>query len=236
MSRLILSAAAAAACLVVARPLALRADDNKLVYADFDEVKDNRPVSARGGLVELVGYQQSDPNKSTFKGLDGADPPAPELVRIKQDDPNRLAKFDYSLSAPNTEAGVSLEIHGLPDKDGKPVAEDVSAYKDLSMQVFAKGIPRMRVELVSHGQDIEFRAIPPHFQEGYPQLTFKVREGLSTYKVALKAFSQPGWVDNRVDPKEILSKLTAVRLTAFCEPCTVGYQGTIAVDNIVFEK
>ncbi len=236
MNRLIMTAAAAAACLVAARPLAVHADDKKLVYADFEEVKDGRPVSARGGLVELVGYQQSDPNRSTFKGLDGADPPAPELVRIKQDDPNRLAKFDYALSAPNAEAGVSLEVHGQPDQDGKPVADDVAGYKDISMQVFAKGIPRMRVELVSHGHDVEFRAIPPHFTEGYPQMAFKVREGLSTYKLALKAFSQPGWVENRVDPNKILSQLTAVRVTAFCESCTVNWQGTIAVDNIVFEK
>jgi hypothetical protein len=236
VNRFILTGIAAAGLAALAGSVVARADGNKLLYADFEEIKDGRPVSSRGGLVQLLAYQQSDPNKSTFKGLDGADPPAPELVRIKKDDPNRLAKFDYGLSAPNTEAGVSLEVFGNPEKDGKLVPDDISGYKDVSFQAFAKGVPKLRVELVSHGQDIEFRAIPPHFQEGYPQVTFKVREGLSTYKIALKAFSQPGWVDNRVDIKKILSEVTSVRLTAFCEDCTVNWQGTVAVDNITFEK
>jgi hypothetical protein len=236
VNRFILSLAASAGLVVLAGTPTVRADDKKLVYADFEEVKDDRPVSSRGGMVELTGYQQSDPNRSTFKGLDGADPPAPELVRINKDDPNRLAKFEYALSAPNSEAGVVLEVHGQPDQGGKPVPDDVTGYKDISFQVFAKGVPKMRVELVSHGQDVEFRAIPPHFTEGYPQVTFKVREGLSTYKIALKAFSQPAWVENRVDPKKILSLLTSVRLVAFCDDCTVNWQGVVAVDNITFEK
>jgi len=148
-------------------------------------VKDDRPVSSRGGMVELTGYQQSDPNRSPFKGL---------------------------------------------------VGDDVTGYKDIPFQVFAKGVPKMRVQLVSHRQDVEFRALPPHYTEGYPQVTFKVQEGLSTYKIALKAFSQPGWVENRVDPKKILSLLTSVRIVAFCDDCTVNWQGVVAVDNITFEK
>jgi hypothetical protein len=233
---LTLTMAAGTTCLVVATSPILRAGDDNLVYADFEEVQNGRLVSARGGLIELTAYQESDPNKSTFKGLEGADPPAPEQVRLKKDDPNHLAKFDYALFAPNQHAGAAIEIHGQPDQDGKPVADDVSAYKDVSLQVFATGIQKLRVELISHGQDVEFRALPPNYQEGYPQVTFKVREGLSTYRIALKAFSQPSWVENRVDPKEILKKLTSVSLTAFCEHCTLNYKGVIALDNVVFEK
>jgi hypothetical protein len=200
------------------------------VYADFEEVENGRPVSARGGLIQIYSYEESHIHKSTFKGLDGADPPAPELVRIKKDDPNRLAKFDYSLTAPNDWAGVTLEIHGLPDVDGKAVPEDLSAFKTLSLQVYATGIEFLRLEAIAgeRGKDMAIQ---------YPQMTFKVREGLSTYKVPLKAFSQPAWVtDTRIDPKDAFRKLTSINLTAFCDQCQLSKHGTVAVDNLVFER
>jgi hypothetical protein len=40
-------------------------------------------VSARGGLIQLFAYEESGIFKSTFKGIEGADRPAPELVHIK---------------------------------------------------------------------------------------------------------------------------------------------------------
>ena len=89
----------------------IHAAEDKLVYADFEKVENNRPVSSQGGLIQLSGFQESEAHKSTFKGIDGANPAAPELVRIKKDDPNKAAKFDYSLMAPNGYAGVVLEIH-----------------------------------------------------------------------------------------------------------------------------
>jgi hypothetical protein len=113
-----------------------RAQGNALVYADFETVADNRPVSARGGLVQLVAFQDDVLHKATFKGLENADPPAPDLVRITKDDPNKAMKFDFAIQTPNQWAGVGVEIHGLPDKDGKPVVDDVSGYKILSLQVF----------------------------------------------------------------------------------------------------
>jgi hypothetical protein len=51
------------------------------------------------------------------------------------------------------------------------VSEDVSHYKNLSFQIFAKGTPPptgvlyMRVELTSHGQGI-------NLQYGFPQASF----------------------------------------------------------------
>ena len=109
------------------------ADSKTLVYADFERMENNRPVSARGGLIQMFAYEESAVHKSTFKGLDGASPPAPELVRVKKDDPNHAMKFDFSLRAPNQWAGVTVEIHGLPDADGKFVPDDVSGFKNLSM-------------------------------------------------------------------------------------------------------
>ncbi len=201
-----------------------------LVYADFERVENNRPVTTRGGLIQLVAYEESRTHKSTFKGLEGATPPAPELVRIKKDDPNRAMKFDYALMAPNPWAGVTVELHGLPDVDGQPVAEDVSGYKTLSLEVYATGVPILRLEAISgeRGRDMSTQ---------YPQMTFKVRPGMNTYKVPLTAFAQPAWVtDRRVDPKDILRRLTSINLTAFCEQCEVNRQGMVIVDNVIFEK
>jgi hypothetical protein len=206
------------------------ADSNRLMYADFERVENNRPVTTRGGLIQLVTYEESRTHASTIKGLAGATPPAPELVRIKKDDPNLAMKFDYALMAPNEWAGATVELHGLPDVDGQPVAEDVSGYKTLSLEVYATGVPILRLEMISGERGRDMRIV-------YPQMTFKVLPGLNTYKVPMTAFTQPAWVtDRRVDPKEIFRKLTSINLTAFCEQCDVNRQGMVIVDNVVFEK
>jgi hypothetical protein len=201
-----------------------------LLYADFEKVESGRPVSARGGLIQIYGYEESKVHRSTFKGQDGLDPPGPELVRVKADDPNRLGKFDYSLLAPNQWAGVTLEIHGLPDADGQPVPEDVSGYKTLSLQVYATGVRILRLEAISQerGKDMSIT---------YPQHQFLVRQGLNTYKVPLTGFTQPAWVtERRIDPKDIFRKLTSINLTAFCDQCERPQQGMVIVDNVQFEQ
>jgi hypothetical protein len=207
------------------------ANADALVYADFEKIENNRPVSARGGRIQLFGYQESDVHKSTFKGAAGVDPPAPELVRTKPGDPNHAMKFDYAVFAPNQWAGVTVEIHGRPDADGKPVADDVSGYKTLSLQVYATGIEILRLEARSNtkGKDTGM---------AYPIMTFRVRPGMNTYRVPLKGFAQPSWVDRsvRVDPKDIFKELTSITLTAFCDQCQENKQGMVIVDNVVFEK
>jgi hypothetical protein len=214
-----------------APPAAAPAAKDALVYADFEKIENNRPVSTRGGLIQLYGYQESDVHKSTFKGLAGVDPPAPELVRTKPGDPNHAMKFDYAVFAPNQWAGVTVEIHGRPDADGKPVADDVSGYKTLSLQVYATGIEILRLEARSNtkGKDTAMT---------YPIMTFRVRSGMNTYRVPLKGFAQPSWVDrsDRVDPKDIFKELTSITLTAFCDQCQVNRQGMVIVDNVTFEK
>ena len=152
-------------------------------------------------------------------------------MRLRPDDPNHAIAFDYQLLSPNQYAGVGVEVHGLPDQDGKPVAEDLSGYKFLSMQVFAKGAPgvsNLRVEIMSRGQGINLTS-------GFPQMSFKVKPGFNTYKFPLSSFGQPSWVDTRVGVKDVLKKLTALSLTAYCEKCTL-VNGTVVVDNIVFQK
>ncbi len=228
-----------ALCLSVATTTSVMAQDappeqgasnaKSLLFADFEQAQNGRPVTARGGLIQMFGYEESKVHKSEFKGTPNLDPPAPELVHIKPGDPNHAMKFDYSLHAPNQWAGVTVEMHGLPDADGKPMPEDVSGYKNLSLQVYATGIEILRLEAVSKstGKDSSF---------AWPLMTFKVRQGFNTYKVPLSGFTQPEWAPVRVDPKGILKELTSINLTAFCDQCEFNKQGMVIVDNIVFEK
>jgi hypothetical protein len=198
-------------------------DDKHLVYADFEKVDDNKkPVSNRGGAIGLFPYQAPGSKEATFAG--------PELVHVKKDDPNHALKFDYSLFAPSDWTGVVLEIHGLPDADGKMVPDDVSAYKFLTFDCYATGIDIIRLEIISAGRGKDMATV-------YPQDTFKVRPGLNTYRVPLKAFTQPDWVkEERIDPKDVLKFLTSVKISAFCDQCVLPKQGMVIVDNIAFEK
>jgi hypothetical protein len=133
------------------------ADSTTLLYADFEKMEDNHPVSARGGVIQIYGYEESGVHKSTFQG--------PELVHIKKDDPNHALKFDYSLRAPNQWAGVVVEIHGLPDVDGRMVPDDVSGFKTLSLQVYATGIEILRLEAISKGRGAARCAEPHRWQK-----------------------------------------------------------------------
>ena len=203
--------------------------DDKLVYADFEKVENGRPVSSRGGLIQLFAWEQDHTRKSTFKGAEGLDPPGPELVHIKPGDPNHAAKFEFSLLAPNEWSGVALEIHGLPDADGKPQTDDVSGYKYLSLQVYATGIRILRLETRTNESGKDTRSV-------YPLMTFEVKPGFNTYRVPLAGFTQPQWADVRVDPKDVFKRLTSIALTAFCDQCEQSKQGMVIVDNVEFQK
>jgi hypothetical protein len=216
--RLVTSALIAAFALTVPQPAS---DGKTLVFADFERVDQDHLVTTRGGPIELFGYQASDVHKSTFKG--------PEQVRVKKEDPNHAMKFDFALMAPNDWSGVTMALHGLPDVDGKMVADDVSGFKTLSLEVYATGVEILRLETVSNERGKDTRM-------AYPQTTFRVRSGLNTYKVPLKNFNQPSWAEVRVDAKEILKRLTSINLTAFCDQCEANKQGMVIVDNVVFEK
>jgi hypothetical protein len=97
------------------------------------------------------------------------------------------------------------------------------------MEVFATGVATVRVELLSRGWGIN-----PNTAN--PQITFLPKKGLNTYRVALKTFAQPSWVsDTRIDPKDVLKKLTAVSISAYCDDCRPT-KGMMVVDNVVFEK
>jgi hypothetical protein len=203
-------------------------DKDKLVYADFEAKKENRVVSNGGGLVQLFGYQERPTMVSRFKGQEGTSPAAPEIVRLKPDDPNHAIAFEYELQAPNQYAGVTVEIQAQADKEGKPAALDLSGYSILTLQLYVTGVQSIRVEFISRGQGI-------NISNGSPQMTFKVKPGFNTYQIPLKSLTQPPWADVRVTPKELLKKLTAVSVAAYCDQCTPT-RGTMVVDNLVFQK
>jgi len=198
---------------------------DKFVYADFEKVENGRPVSSNGGMVQMYTAQESTPVK--FKGLANASPGAPELIVLKDAPQNHLASFEYNLLGPNQWANVTLEVMGRPMNDGKSVADDVSGYKQLALQLYATGVDSLRVEFVSHGQGINITS-------GFPQLPIRLKSGLNTYVIPLKGVTQPSWAE-KVDTKEVLKKLTAISISAYCNECT-PQQGMVLVDNLVFQK
>jgi hypothetical protein len=200
-------------------------NQDKLIYADFEKTENGRVVSNRGGLVQIFTGQESTPVK--FKGLPNASPGAPEIVRLKENDQNHLASFEYSLTGPNQWANVTLEVQGHPVRDGQSAADDVSGFKHLSVQLYATGVDSLRIEFLTHGQGLKLDA--------GPQLPVKVKPGLNTYLIPLKGLSQPSWVQERIDSKLVLKKLTAVSISAYCNACT-PQNGTVIVDNVLFQK
>ncbi|HEY8205792.1 MAG TPA: hypothetical protein VIF81_13750 [Pyrinomonadaceae bacterium] len=201
-------------------------EGEKFVYADFEKMENGRPVSNGGGLMQIYLSQESTPVQ--FKGMANVSPGAPEIVRVKGQEGNHVATFEYTLVGPNQWANVTLEIQGHPNKDGEPVADDVSAYKNLSVQLYATGTEGLRLEFISHGQGIKLNA-------GFPQIPLRLKPGFNTYLIPLKSLSQPSWVEDKVDTKDVLRKLTAISISAYCNQCTPQH-GTVAVDNLVFQK
>jgi len=200
---------------------------DKLIYADFETGKDNRPISNRGGLVMLFSYQERPTMPSRHKGLAGANPPAPEFARPSKDNPNKAIAFDFELQGTNQYAGVGVQVHGQPEKDGKPAVDDVSGFRYLTLQIYATGVSSITVEFISKGNGIE--------TNGPPQLVFKVSPGFNTYRVPLNSIKQQSWAEPKINPKDVLKKLTSINLVATCNRC-VPASGTIVIDNLIFQN
>lgn len=203
-----------------------KASDEKLVYADFQKLDNGRLVSSRGGRTQLNRWAQNMGAAPKMRGLENVEPPAPAPARVTDQD--TAAAFEYEMRVPNEWAGVNLEVFGQPEKDGKPVADDISEYKYVTMRLFGKGPKEVRVELVSRGQGVSL-------ESGYPQMTFRISPGFNTYKFKLDQFRQPEWAEMLDFKRDILKKLTSVTIGVFCDKCRLE-SGTVVVDNIAFEK
>jgi hypothetical protein len=200
--------------------------EGKLLYADFQNPQNGRPVSARGGMTRLNWWSQNSANPPQFRGMEKSDPPAPALARVTDQD--TAAAFDYEMRIPNEWEGVNLEVFGQPEKDGKLVTDDVSSYKFISFRLFAKGPRQVRLELVSRGHGA-------NLESGYPMANIRVSEGFNTYKLKLDTFTQPEWAMQLDFKRDVLKKLTSVTIGVFCDKCRIE-KGTVVVDNIAFEK
>lgn len=203
-----------------------KASGEKLVYADFEKLENGHLVSSRGGRTQLNRWAQNMGAAPKVRGLENAEPPSPAPARVTDQD--MAAAFEYEMRMPNEWAGVNLEVFGQPEKDGKPVADDISGYKFISMRLFGKGPQSVRVELVSRGQGVSL-------ESGYPQMTFRISPGFNTYKFKLDSFRQPEWATVLDFKRDILMKLTSVTIGVFCDKCRME-SGTVVVDNIAFEK
>jgi hypothetical protein len=203
-----------------------QSDASKFVYADFQNLKNGRPVSNNGGMTRLNRYSQNPANPPQFRGLENADPPAPAFARITPEDV--AAAFDYELRVPNEWEGVNMEVFGHPEKDGKLVPDDVSGYKFITLRVFAKGARYIRVDLITRGQGISL-------ESGYPTASFRLSPGFITYKLKLDSFNQPDWATQLDLKRDVLKKLTSVQVGVHCDKCAME-KGTVVVDDIAFEK
>lgn len=198
---------------------------NKLVYADFQHPVNGRPVSVNGGRTALNKWAQNMGSAPKMRGLENSGPPSPALARVT--DTDTAAAFQYDLM-PNEWAGVAMEVFGRPEKDGKLVPDDISAYKFMSVRIFAKGAQSIRIELIARGQGY-------NLESGYPFATIRVTPGFNTYKFKLDSFTQPEWATKLDFKRDVLKKLTSVTIGVNCDKCTFE-SGTVVVDNIVFEK
>lgn len=205
---------------------AAESDAIKLVYADFQNLQNGRPVSKRGGLTRLNKYAQNMGNAPRVRGLENVEPPSPAPARVTDQD--SAAAFEYELRMPNEWAGVNMEVFGQPEKDGKLLADDVSGYKFITMRVFAKGPRQIRVELITRGHGYSLDG-------GYPSAAFTVSPGFNTYKLKLDSFNQPDWATPLDFKADVLKKLTSVSIGVHCDKCRIE-NGTLVVDNIAFEK
>ena len=236
-SRVRLGLALAVLCLINIEMVAQNGDsskpsDEKLVYADFQKIENGRLVSARGGRTQLNRWAQNMAAAPKIRGLENAEPPAPAAARVTDQD--TAAAFEYEMRLPNEWAGVNLEVFGQPEKDGKPVADDISGFKFISLRIFGKretadkGPQSVRVELISRGHGVNMEA-------GYPQMTFRLTPGFNTYKFKLDGFRQPEWATQLDFKRDVLQKLTSVTVGVFCDKCRIE-SGTLVVDNLAFEK
>src|SRR5215475_2811165 len=93
--------------------------------------------------------------------------------------------------------------------------------------LYATGVTSMAVQFISRGNGIE--------TNGPPEFHFKVLPGLNTYQIRLNSINQPSWAEPKVNHKDVLKKLTEIKIVASCNQC-VQTKGTVVVDNLIFQN
>ena len=86
---------------------------SKLMYADFQNLQNGRPVSTRGGMTGLNRYSQNPGiRRNSVVWKRQIRRPAPARVTAN----DVAAAFDYELRIPNEWEGVNMEVFGEPEK------------------------------------------------------------------------------------------------------------------------
>ena len=177
----------------------------------------------RGGTVSLTSYQESDVHKTTVKGLQGTN--APELFG--------------SLMTP-TIWRSSTSVSWPPTTMPAPASRSRACGRRRQDAARRRHRSRKSPSALRQGRrDDSHRGDQPRSRRrpaaGLSPDELKVRPGLNTHEVALKALVQPGWGGGvKVDPKKILQKPTAS--TSACIASSAGPRGMLIVDNVTFEK
>jgi hypothetical protein len=198
----------------------------RLVYADFESLdKDKRPVSARGGKLIFEAFGQNQSKKPAI---------SPKMLGTQGPLSQRIG-FEFEIQEPNAWAEASLKIIGLKDKGRLDdwaktlivMAEDLSQYLHLTLDIGAAGISQVRIRLVSEGNGVDAGGV-------FPERYLEVTNELKNHRIPISDFKQPtgDWVKKMVTTEQVIKKLTAVQISV----AKVPSKGFLVVDNIAFEK
>ncbi len=190
-----------------------------LNYADFESgCQQDDCHSTRGGYVTPASWQEQADKASFIQ---------PVFVDADSGGSKRMA-YNYKLLAPQQYAGVALTIGGLPaGSDGKPQAEDLSVYKELSFDMEAAGPHHVRVQFLSEKSDV---TVNPGFE---PFCEVDVQPGMQNYRCPIKKIDTPTGAPASNSPaKAILKKVTSLQFVVN----ELGSSGHVVLDNITFVK
>jgi hypothetical protein len=214
------------ACIMLSTFAFSQDSGQRLVYADFEQIdKDKRPISARGGKIIFESMAQNQSLKPVI---------VPKILGPQSPLTQRLG-FEFEIGEPNAWAEVKLKVMGLKDKGRLDdwartllvMAEDLSKYTHLSLEIGAAGISQVRIRLVSEGNGVDAGGF-------YPESYLEISNELKNYRMPLAGFKQPtgDWVKKKVTTEQVVKKLTAVEISVVKVPS----KGFLVVDNIAFEK
>ncbi len=208
------------ACFTIAQDSSAR-----LLYADFEKLsRENRPISNRDGQIV---FDSNAPNPASKPKIN------PRMFGAQAPLTQRLG-FEFDIPQ-NPWAEASMKVIGMKDKGrlddwAKTLlvkSEDVTGYKNLSLDLGAAGVTQLRLRVISEGNGVDAGG-------AHPEKIVTVTSSLQNYKIALADFKQPtgDWVTKKVTTEQVLKKLTGIQISVTQAPS----KGIVITDNIAFEK
>ena len=197
-----------------------------LNYADFEQLsKDKTLISTREGKVSFNVASQNPSNRPKI---------VPKMLGPQSPLTQRIG-FEFEITQPNDYASAFVKIIGMKDKGhlddwAKTLivkADDLSAYKYLTLDIGAAGVTQVRVDLISEGNGIDAGG-------ANQEKVLNIDGQLKSYRLPLSEFKQPtgDWVKKKYTVEQVIKKLTAVQINVTQVPS----KGFVVIDNIAFEK